>query len=47
MKDDWYILLDLPTRPTQTTQTALPPSGTTKTTPGILYAVCTVATTLD
>ncbi|GAA6098854.1 protein 4.1b isoform X11 [Tachysurus ichikawai] len=39
MKDDWYILLDLPTRPTQTTQTALPPSGTTKTTPVLATAV--------
>ncbi|GAA6071910.1 protein 4.1b isoform X13 [Tachysurus ichikawai] len=27
MKDDWYILLDLLPRPTQTTQPALPPSG--------------------
>ncbi|XP_058232038.1 protein 4.1b isoform X1 [Hemibagrus wyckioides] len=31
MKDDWYILLDLPPRPTQTREPALPPSGTTKT----------------
>ncbi|XP_060717646.1 protein 4.1b isoform X9 [Tachysurus vachellii] len=39
MKDDWYILLDLPTRPTQTTQPALLPSGTTKTTPVLVTAV--------
>ncbi|XP_047664398.1 protein 4.1b isoform X13 [Tachysurus fulvidraco] len=35
MKDDWDNFLDLPTRPTQTTQTELPPSGTTKTTPAV------------